>query len=130
MSSETIRLVTEASEAYRSGGYEALLPLLHPEGHAFIQEDLPNGGRWEGREGFAAMLREWGEAWEEFGYEVLDLEQYGDRALTRVRQHGLARGSGMEIDMDVYYVWGARDGKIDLFHLYLDRARAEAVARG
>ena len=128
--SEIARLVREAGEAYRSGGYDAILPLLHPEGHAFIQEDLPNGGRWEGREGFAAMLREWNEAWEEFGYDVLELEEYGHRALTHVRQHGVARGSGMPIDMELYYVWGARDRKIDLWHLYLDRADAEAVARG
>ena len=128
--SEIARLVEEASKGYGSGGLDGVVALVHPDGHAFIQEDLPNGGRWDGPEGFAAMVREWGEAWEEFGFEILDLEEYGDRELTRVRQRGVARGSGMEIEMELYYVWGARDGRIDLWHLYIDRAQAEAVARG
>ena len=130
MPSAVATLVSEAAEAFASGDDDTLLSLVHPGGYAFIQEDLPNGGRWDGREGFEAMLREWREAWERFGWELLELEEHGDRALTRVRQHGVARGSGMEIDMELYYVWGARDGKIGLWHLYVDREQAEAVARG
>ena len=122
--------MNEAAEAYQSGDDDALMSVLHPDGHAFIQEDLPNGGRWDGHEGARNMLREWREAWQEFGFEILEVEEFGERALTRVRQHGVARGSGMEIDMELYYVWAARDGKVDLWHLYLDRERAEAVARG
>ncbi len=130
MPSEIGRLVREAAEAYEAGDDDALFSLFHRDARAYIQEDLPNGGYWDGHEGFAAMLAEWREAWEEFGYEILEVEEHGDRALTRVKQHGVARGSGMEIDMELYYVWGARDGKIDLWHLYLDREQAEAVARG
>jgi ketosteroid isomerase-like protein len=123
-------LLETAFAAFNRAGAPGLLPLTHPDIEVFIQDDLPNGGRWDGHEGWLAMGRAWQEAWERFTVEPLEVEDHGARTLIRVRQRGRARGSGIEVDGEFWYVAEVRDGRISLWHLYTDRARAEASADG
>jgi ketosteroid isomerase-like protein len=130
MAQGTRELLETAFEAFNRDGVQAVLPLVHEDVEVFIQDDLPNGGRWDGHEAWLEMDRAWEEAWEDFQVELLGVEERGERALVRVRQRGRARGSGIEIDGEFWYVIGLRDGKLALWHLYADRARAEACIGG
>jgi ketosteroid isomerase-like protein len=132
-----MQLVRRGFEVYNESGPSAFLDylvaaeLMHPDFLFFIQEDLPNGGEWRGVDGFGRMAASWLEAWEEFEVQPRDVAEVSeDRILVTVRQRAVARGSGLEIDGEFFYVFAFGDGRLEQIRLYRDRGAAELAAGG
>jgi ketosteroid isomerase-like protein len=123
---EDLELVRTGFERFNRGDLEGLVELSQPDCEVFIQEDLPNGGHWNGRERFLQLMHEWNGTWDEFSVEPLGFEDAGRRVLVRVRQR--ARTGELELDMEVFYVFELRDGRLSLWHLYNDPERARETA--
>jgi hypothetical protein len=73
---------------------------------------------------------EWLEAWEQFRVDANEVEAVGDHFLL-VDSHQVARGrgSGIDVEMDVFWALEAQDGKLRRMHIYASRERAlEAIA--
>jgi hypothetical protein len=49
--------------------------------------------------------------------------------LVTARQHGIGKGSGVEVELRVYYMLEYHDGLATRVHLYADRERALDAAR-
>jgi len=121
-----IELIRAGFERFNEGDVEGLLAQMADDVEVFVQEDLPNGGHWDGVDGFREMSRTWTEAWDEFTVEPLEFEAGPRNVLVRVRQH--ARTGELEVEGDFFYVFGTADGKLVLWHLYNDEARAREAA--
>lgn len=115
-------------EAYNAGDYEALARLLHPEVELHSDNELINGGDYRGHEGFMQWNSEWTEAWEEFKIEPRSLETFGGHVIL-VDTHQVARGagSGIDVEMDVYWLFEVADDQVVRMHLYATRDRALAT---
>jgi uncharacterized protein len=126
-----IEITQRGFEAYNSGDYEAVASLLHPDVELHADDELLNGGDFRGRDGFMQWSAEWLEAWEEFRVEARSLESFGDRCIL-ADSHQVARGagSGVDVEMDVFWAFEVADGSVRRMHLYAARERAlEAIER-
>ena len=101
-------------------------PPSHVDANAEIHDfDIPDGGIYHGREGFLTWNVHWGEAWEAWRIEDLELRAVGDdRVLALFRLVARGRGSGIEIDRLDAIVYQVRDAKIVRLEYFNDREQA------
>jgi ketosteroid isomerase-like protein len=130
-------LVRRGFEAYNRTGPSGFMDFVvredavHPDVRWYIQEDLPNGGEWVGFEGFEEMSRTWLEAWASFEIEPRDYIELNESAmLIPSTQRAVARGSGIEVSGEFFWLVLFRGDKIERMHLYTDRRLAEEAAAG
>jgi ketosteroid isomerase-like protein len=127
---EDLALIRAGIEAANRGDIDGLVALFDPEVEFHIAPGLGNAGTYHGREGFRNGLGGWLEAWESFTIDVVELEPIGERHVVGdVRQLGRGRGSGIEVEMRLGYLWEVRGGLAVRFHIVPDRETARAVAR-
>jgi ketosteroid isomerase-like protein len=121
-------LVRSAFEAFDVGDAESVVATLHPEVECHVSPRMMNAGTWHGVDGYLEMASAWFEAWEDLHYEVVELEAPDDRhVLATLRQIGTGRGSGVPVEMDVFFLFEAEDGRARRLHIYPDRESAEAA---
>lgn len=128
MSQQNIEVARGAWEAVERGDLEAASE--HVDADAEIHDfDIPDGGIYRGREGFLTWNVHWGEAWEEWRIEDLELRAVGeDRVLALFRLVARGRGSGIEIDRLDAIVYTVSNAKLVRLEYFNDRRRAlEAV---
>jgi ketosteroid isomerase-like protein len=122
-------LIREGIEAFDRGDINALLELFHDDLEVYVQSDLPNAGRFHGKDEYVRWLGTWLEAWDEFTVRVTRMELVGERhVVCDVRQIGRGKGSGIPVEMDIVYLWEIRDGKLASQHLYSSAEQAREVA--
>ena len=133
MSKDATDSALRGMDAFNRGETDAFIEFLaseaHPDFFFHIQEDIPNGGVWEGTEGTRTMLNLWMEAWDEF--EVIPgepVEGADGRVLIPVQQRAVLAGSEMELKSDFQYVWVMEDGKVREVHLFSDPDQASRTA--
>jgi ketosteroid isomerase-like protein len=126
-----VELTRRGFEAYNAGDYQSLISLLHPAVELHADSELINGGDYRGHEGFTRWNNEWNEAWEEFTIEPRSLETFGGHIIL-VDTHQVARGvgSGIDVEMDVYWAFEVEDDQLIRMHLYADRDRAAEAIEG
>ena len=134
-SSETrqrnVELTRRGFDAYNSGDYETVIALLHVDVELHADHELLNSGYFRCHEGFMQWSAEWLEAWEEFRVDASVVKTIGDHCIL-VDSHQVARGagSGIDVEMDVFWALEAEDGKLRRMHIYASRERAlEAIER-
>jgi len=126
-----IELTKRGFDAYNAGDYEGLAALLHPDVELHADDELLNSGDFRGREGFTQWSSDWLEAWEEFRVDATAVEALGDHWIL-VDSHQVARGagSGIDVEMDVFWAFEAGKGTVRRMHIYASRERAlEAIER-
>ena len=123
-----IELAKQGFEAYNAGDFEALVRLLDPDVELHSDSELINGGDFHGHEAFMRWNSEWTEAWEEFRIEPRSLETFGEHVIL-ADTHQVARGAGSGIDvaMDVYWLFEVAGDRVVRMHLYASRDRALAA---
>jgi ketosteroid isomerase-like protein len=130
--SETSEAVVRAAlDTFESDG--TIRPALLAETFAFDMSPYPGWTErqvYEGVEGLAEFIRVWVGAWDGYRFEVKEMEPIGDHVVVHVTQSGVARGSGLEVDMDFAQLWTARHGRIERVQIHpnVDSARAAAGA--
>jgi ketosteroid isomerase-like protein len=129
MSDANVAIAREALNAFNSGDIEALMRLSREDIRIHATERMPNAGEFVGEAGYRTWTERWLEAWETFTVELLDADVYdeGRFVVARALQRGKGRGSGVEIEMEVFHLWELRDGRIAQFHLYISRDDALAA---
>lgn len=125
-----VALAQAATEAFRRGDIDAFLATLDPEVEIFSTPELPNPGNFSGRDGWIEWTSEWFEAWEGFEVDVEDYEAVGQHhVLMTARQRARGAGSGVPVEMRIFYLAEYHDGLATRFHLYATREDALEAAR-
>ena len=114
--------------AYNAGDLETVLDLMSPDIEIYSPPEYLNPGAFQGRAGFLEWLGRWLDAWESFSVEPHDFRAAGDDVVASVRQYAKGKDSGVEVEMDVAYLWTFHDGKATRFHLYPGLAEALEAA--
>lgn len=124
MSRENIEVVRQAWEAVARGDLETAAH--HVAADAEIHDfDIPDGGIYNGPDGFLAWNAHWGESWDIWKIEDLELRAVGDdQVLALFRLVARGRGSGIEIDRLDAIAYEVRDAKIVRLEYFNDRKQA------
>ncbi len=123
---ERVELARRGFAAYEAGDMKTVVELFDPEIEVFVADQFLLTGTHRGIDGFVKWIGEWNDAWKRFESEIEEVVAVGDRhAVARVRQVGLGRGSGIEVDQTVGFVFEVRDGRC--VHLALHPSFEEAV---
>ena len=123
-----LELLREGIEAYNRGDLSFVLQRASDDIEVFAHRDLLNTGTHRGREEFETWMRNWQDAWSEITIEVRGVDAIGDSFLiVETFQRAVGAASGVPVDMDVVQLIEVGDGQIRRFHLYPDRAHAQAA---
>src|ERR671911_167997 len=127
---ERIELARVAWEAYNAGDIEGVLRILDPDVVVHVPVELANSGTYRGHDGYRRGFGGWVEAFDHLSVDEFELEPVGDRhVVVDARQSGRGRGSGIEVEMRLGYMFELRDGKVVRFHVLHGRDAAIAAAK-
>lgn len=132
-----VELATEGLGAFSRGDFDASLAVMHPdiEWHlAFPLPDLPPGKTvFRGQDEVRSLWEAFTSTWESMTIEIEEVEgeeptERGSIVILHVRFRGLGKGSGIEIDQPLYYVFEIEDDLLVRLRPTdsLDEARAMA----
>jgi ketosteroid isomerase-like protein len=114
--------------AYARGDFELSLSYLDPEIEFSQPAEEPGAGTYHGHEGVVEAMTKWTGAWDDYRVEVEELVDLGEHVLARTRHHGRGKGSGAEVEQQIFQLWTLRDGKIVRARMYYDQAEAFEAA--
>jgi ketosteroid isomerase-like protein len=83
---------------------------------------------YRGHEGVIESWRQWLENFDEWGYEVEEVRDRGDRVLATIREEGRGSASGATVSARNYIVMTFRDGKILRYQEFYDQGMALEAA--
>ena len=120
MSQDNVDKATDFIAAYNRRDFDAAVRFFDPE----IEWVLPALQRSDSCQGPEEIRRFWeglDETFEELRLHPLESVDAGDRVATRLRYHALGKGSGVEIDGDLYHqVATFRDGMMVRIEYFTD----------
>ena len=123
-----VQLVHRAFADFAARRVEGLADFLHPEIESKVHAPLLNTGTWQGPAGFVEMNRGWEDAFDEIAYEIREMELCDDRnVLVSVHQEATGAGSGVPVELDVYFLIEFAGEQAIRFQIHADRASALAA---
>lgn len=130
--SEDIRLtlLREGVEAFNRGDAGPALALLADDVECYVAPDLMNTGTYIGPDGYLEMTRTWGEAWDSVSADILGVEELENGyLLAEIHQRAVGAGSGVPVEMTIYWLFRFLEGEVTRFHMYGTREAAVAATR-
>jgi ketosteroid isomerase-like protein len=131
MSQENVDKARDYIDAYNRRDFDAATASFHPE----IEFMLPDRQSSDNCHGPAEIIRFWeglDETFTDFQLEQVEHVDCGDRVATRLRYFGRGKGSGLEIDTEMYHqVATFRDGvivRLDYFGSWPEALAAAEVS--
>ena len=122
------RVVRRGFEAFNVRDFDSLERTVDAGIETHVEPPLVNPGTWHGRDGFRKTIDAWLEAFEWQTDTVLSLEHPDDHhVIAEVNQAGVGAGSGVEVEMQIAFLFEIREGMIVRLHLYPDRESAVAA---
>src|SRR2546429_1392684 len=112
MSKENVEIVRSAFAAVNRGDRETAIGLLHPEVVIDATRNVFNPTTYVGMRGIRQWMADTDEIWEQFGLEVSELIDVGDRVVVIGRLFGKGKASGVRVGQPIAGIWTVRDGRI------------------
>lgn len=122
VSQQNILLVRAGYEAWNSEGLEAIMPAFDPE--IEWHSPFPEEASFKGHEGVRKWFKSLTDVWAELQFHPDSYVDEGDDVLVRLRVRGLAKASGIEVEMPLTQRWTIRDGRAVTMNLTVDAADA------
>ncbi len=129
MSRESVELVERAFAAYREGGIDAVMPFCAPDvvWH-FDAEESVEDLAYRGRDGIRGAYEVWIESLDDFGWDVHEIRDLGERVLVLADITGLSRDTGVAARLSTNLLVDVHDGLIHEVRTFIDLDRALAAA--
>ena len=86
------------------------------------------GDSFQGKDGARKFFEQWGETWETWDVDVAEVREQPDTVVVLGHVHATGRGSGVELDQPVAYVFELRDGLLARGRSFFDHDQALTVA--
>ena len=125
---ENVEIVRALYDAVnRAGSWVAGADVVDPEIEIETDPRHPQAGVYRGIERYRAFLEEFEEAYERTTVVPERIYAHGDQVLTVVSVHRRPRGSSIEVESRVAFLWTVRDGRLVREQAFAepDRALAE-----
>jgi ketosteroid isomerase-like protein len=129
MSEENVEIVRRCYEFWTNRDFSLLTEVVDPDAVLDLSRNVFNPGIHRGFDDFRRFLEQVDEVWENFQIQPEELIDGGDHVVAASRMSGRGRGSGVEVEMQLFAVWTLRDGKVlRLAGGYRDRVEALEAA--
>ena len=126
MSEESLQLARGAFEHFAKTG-EPQWETIDPEVECY-DHDIPDAGTYRGHEGYLSWIADWGEAWEDWGFEPEHFIEAGDQVVMVTRLWARGKGSGVRTERRDGWIFTVRNGRAVRIDYYSSKAEAlEAV---
>jgi ketosteroid isomerase-like protein len=127
MSQENVEQFVEATEAFNRGDLEAWLRQYDTE-VVFEPQVTAIDGTYVGHDGLRAFVTNINDVYEHFQIHLHDVRDLGERVLALGTATAIGKGSGIKQETALAIVANLRDGRINHFKDYGEKAQAlEAV---
>jgi ketosteroid isomerase-like protein len=110
MSEENVEIVRQLAVAVSRGDLPEVLELTDPQ--VEWRPAIAPLGQYRGHDGIRQYLSDLDEAFETFRINVVDLLGVGDLVMALGRIHYCGKGSGVETQASLGWVFKLRDGKV------------------
>jgi ketosteroid isomerase-like protein len=126
---ENIEVVEKAYQNFKSGSIPALLDLLANDVTWQLPEieNVPFGGRREGRDEVGGFFASLADSQESLTFEPREFVAQNDKVIALGRYTWRVKSTGREYGGDWAHVFTVRDGRISGFQEYMDTAAAAAA---
>lgn len=108
--------------------WDEVQALYDPEIEWIDPPEVPDGGTHVGLEAVRRSWQNYLEALDDWAVEPREFLLGGDEILVHSVVSGRARIGGIPIELDLFQVWTARQGRLIRHRGFLDRAKALAAA--
>ena len=125
-----VDLIRRLYEAWNAGDVETAMAGVAPDVEWVEPPDNPDGSAWQGRDGVLAAMTHWTEPFDDWEFEVFEIEEVGDQVLVGLKQWGRGRTSGAAVESDGWHVWTLRDGVGTRMLMFRSRSEALAAVAG
>jgi ketosteroid isomerase-like protein len=129
MSQQNLEIVRRCYELWNRREWSAITDIFDQEVEIDLSRNVFNPDVYEGHAGVERYVRVVEEVWDDFRIVPTELIDAGEKVVTAVTVHGKGKGSGVEVEMQLFNVWTLCDSKI--VHVvggYRDREEALAAA--
>jgi ketosteroid isomerase-like protein len=110
MSEPNVELAREAVEALNRRDFQAFLGYMD-EGIEVESRLVSMEGKLSGHDGVKRWWTEWFDTFPDYTVEVVEIEDFGDVLLCRLRATGRGAGSGVQLEDNVFQANRWRSGK-------------------
>jgi len=129
---EFLRSLLDGARGLDKAALVAALPDLIPQACdpeiEWVEDPRRADGRiYRGHEGVRASWERWLENFEEYGFEVESIRDYGDRVLTVAVEHARGSASAAEVSARIYGVYTFRAGRVLRYEEFYDERDALAA---
>ncbi len=130
MSQENVELVRTAFDAFTRGDTKAVLQLCAKDIVITQAPEVPGvSPRQHGHAGVLEAFAIWPEQWDEYRVEsVRVVADPGDHVIVASRQRGRGKQSGVEVDMEFFFLFTVRKGKIEEWQIFVNEEQALEAA--
>ena len=120
-----LALLQAGIDGFNRGDAAASLAMFGDDVEIFVSQELMNAGTYLGTDGYLRMIDAWNEAWQSIEIEISRVEEVGpDHLLVDVDQTAVGAGSGVPVEMEVFWLFEFRDGLVRRFRMYANRESA------
>ena len=128
MSRENVEIVRSAFDAWLRGDIESMLRLVDPDITVEQPAEMPDAMTRRGRAGVMDAIAAWPEQWDDYQIEIVHIAEADDHVAVKTHQRGRGKGSGVEVEGEIWFVFGFRNGKVTEWRMFGDEREAlEAV---
>ena len=118
MSQENVDLVRAAFDAFFRGDTESMLHLMDPEIVVTQPPEVPDGRTLHGHAGVMEAIAAWPEQWDDYRIDIVELVDAGDHVVVKTHQRGRGKGSGVEVEDEVWFVAAFGNGRITEWRMF------------
>jgi ketosteroid isomerase-like protein len=129
MSQENVEVVRNAFKAFTRGDIEGVLRLCDEDILITQPQELPGVSRQQrGHSGVVEAFSIWPEQWDDYRIEILRIVDSGDYVVVTTQTGGRGKQSGVEVEMELTFVFGVRNEKIVEMQIFMREDQALEAA--
>ena len=130
MSQENVEIVRGAFDAFGRGDTEAVLRLCDESIVITQPPELPDASpQQHGHSGVLEAFSIWPEQWDDYRIEILRTVDRGDSVFVTTQTHGRGKQSGVQVEMQIAFVFTVRNEKIVEMRIFMREDQALEAAR-
>jgi ketosteroid isomerase-like protein len=118
MSQKNVEIVRAAFDAYSRGDMELVLSVMDPEIVVTQPPEVPDGTTLHGHAGVMEAIAAWPEQWDDYQIEIAEIIDAGDHVAIRTHQRGRGKGSGAQVEAEIWFVVRFRSSKIAEWRMF------------
>ncbi len=129
MSQENVEVVRGAFDAFSRDDIEGVLRLCDENIVITQPPELPGASpQQRGHSGVLEAFEIWPEQWDDYRIEIHRMTDCGDHVLVTTRQCGRGKQSGIQVEMEIMFVFTVRDEKITEMQIFMREDQALEAA--